>query len=170
MKTRLTSAFFVAAVFGTSALTSLLAANYDKHDRHPQAISTPAPTYRYDLRRAEIEGAVLVSFNVTAQGAVTDAVVVKSTDLVFEEPTLQAVKKWKFAPAIIDGHAAMVPAMQLVTFSVTGRNPETPTIALVQKMKNRSSDPSLALAKIASTNLCFCESGKVYNDCHGHGG
>lgn len=162
MNTRPSAILFLAAAFSTAALTPLVAANYDRHDQHPKAIFKPAPVYAFDLRKAEIEGAVLVSFNITAQGDVTDPVVVESTDRVFEETTLNAVKRWKFTPAVIAGQAAEVSAMQLVTYMAEGRNPATHSLMLVKNMK-----PRQGVMNTTSTSVCYCGSNEVYNNCHG---
>jgi TonB family protein len=160
MKTRLTFILSLAAALCSSAFTPLIAATYDRHDKHPVAISNPAPNYPLELRMAEIEGAVLVSYSITAQGRVLDPVVVKSTDRRFEASVLKAVKKWRFTPAVIEGRTAGVPAIQLIEFKLQERN--TPTVALVEKLKSRMP----VKEKIASTSLCFCDSGKEFNDCH----
>jgi len=164
MKTRLAPALFLAAAFSTAAFTSSLAAN---HDQHPKIISMPAPAYAFDLRKAGIEGAVLVSFTITAQGAATDAVVLESTDRVFEAPTLAAVKAWRFTPASHRGLAVSVTAIQLIVFKAADRNPETPDASLVKNLKRHPAAPGLSVVNATSTDLCYCESRKVFNDCHG---
>lgn len=157
---------FLAVVIGVSAPTTLRAASHDSHGQHPKAISTPSPAYPFDLRKAEIEGAVLVHFLVTAQGDVTDPIVVKSTDRFFEEPVLNAVKKWKFTPGTIDAKAADIPVLQLITFTIPAKNPKTPSFALISRMQSRLAASHPAVKSLASTNLCFCGSNREFNDCH----
>lgn len=150
----------IAAALGASALCpSLLAVS---HDQDPKVISATAPKYPYELLRAEVEGAVLVSFTVTAQGGVTDVVVVNSTDRAFEASALNSVKSWKFAPAIKEGSAVNMPVLQIVTFSLIGTGSETTRAALVASML-----PRHPLMLAASHDQCFCGSNKMFNDCHG---
>jgi TonB family protein len=162
MKTHMISRLLIAAALGATALgSSLLAAS---HDQDPRAISAPAPKYPYELKRAEVEGAVLVSFTITAQGDVTDVVAVKSTDRNFAVSAVNAVKSWKFAPATKDGQAVNMPALQIVTYSLTGGDTVTPLATLVETMQ-----PRHPLLIAASHDRCFCGSGRMFNECHGTG-
>ena len=159
MKTYKTS-LLIAAALGATVFGSPMFAN--SHDQDPKVITTSAPKYPYELLRAEVEGAVLVSFTVTAQGGVTDVVAVKSSDRAFEEAALNSVKSWKFAPALKDGQAVSMPVLQIVTFSLTGTGTETTRAALAATML-----PRHPLLLTASHDQCFCGSGKVFSDCHG---
>jgi TonB family protein len=142
MKTYHSTICILAAALSQFALSPLSAA-----DQRPKAISQSAPAYAFDLRKAEVEGAVLVSYTVTSRGDVVDAAVVSSTNRVFDEPTLNAIKKWKFNPAMQDGHAVGIAVRQLVTFTMSSRNPETPTAALAAKLKLRPSVRNIASNK-----------------------
>ena len=93
------------------------------------------PSYPFELRKAEFEGAVLAKFIVTAKGDVTNVAVVGATNHVFEEPTLNAIRKWKFAPGTRNGVAVDIPVSQLVTFIVPSHQPETTTASLVAKLR-----------------------------------
>ena len=62
-----------------------------------------APSYPYTLKAEGVDGEVLVDFWVDEKGAVHDPVVRSSTRREFEEPTLVAVSKWRFAPGMKDG-------------------------------------------------------------------
>jgi len=160
MNTYKPSLLLIAAALGASAFCSPLFAA--THDQDPTAISMPSPKYPYELKRAEIEGAVLVSFTVTAQGNVAKVVAVKSTDRAFEESALKAVRKWKFNPAMKEGQVVNLPALQVVTFTLIGRDSETPAAALLATMR-----PRHAIEVAASHDKCFCKSGKMFGECHG---
>lgn len=160
MNTHKTSLLLIAAALGASALcSSLFAAT---HDQDPKAVSTPAPKYPYEQKRAEIEGAVLVSFTITAQGDVTDVTAVKSTDRGFEESALKAVSAWKFAPALKAGRPVDLPALQIVTFTLNGQETPTSLSTLVATMR-----PQHAVPVVMSHDKCFCGSGKMFTACHG---
>ena len=56
------------------------------------------PVYPYEMIRQGLSGEVLVDFIVDTNGAVRNAVAVKSTNPMFEENAVSAVAKWKFTP------------------------------------------------------------------------
>ena len=67
------------------------------------AVRTVSPEMPLSFQREGGSGLVTVSFSVDLQGNVKDAKVEKSTHRELEEPTLKALKKWKFKPATEDG-------------------------------------------------------------------
>ncbi|MBI4622768.1 MAG: energy transducer TonB [Verrucomicrobia bacterium] len=58
----------------------------------------PAPVYPSEGRREGLRGEVFVEFLVDEAGRVADPRVVHSSNRMFEEPTLQAVLRWRFEP------------------------------------------------------------------------
>jgi TonB family protein len=111
MNIRPLSALSIAAALSVSALNPLSAAV-----QQATPISQVAPAYSHDLRGSEVEGEVVVSFTITATGRVLNPVVVRSTDRLLEKPTLAAVRKWTFTPAMKDGVAVSERAIQPVAF------------------------------------------------------
>jgi protein TonB len=71
-------------------------------DQKPRAIYQPSPTLTAALRK-KAPGKVSVVFEVDATGRVQSAIVQKSSDPVFEQPAIAAVKKWKFEPGKRNG-------------------------------------------------------------------
>ncbi len=69
----------------------------------PVPVRTVAPQYPYDMKKDGISGVVWVAFEVDAKGGVIDPRVIKSTRKEFEQPALDAVKKWAFKPATENG-------------------------------------------------------------------
>lgn len=67
-------------------------------DRVPRALVQVRPDYPYHLRREGAGGTVWVTLVVTRDGAVGDAYVTDSTQRELEEPTLRAVRRWRFEP------------------------------------------------------------------------
>jgi protein TonB len=61
------------------------------------------PLYPAELRRQRIEAVVTVSFTVDASGKTADSRVEKSEHPAFERPALDAVRQWKFEPAVKGG-------------------------------------------------------------------
>ena len=70
-------------------------------DQKPRAIFQAAPVYPAGKRALEV--VVSVVFVVDKTGKVTNPRVEKSTDPAFEKPAVDAVKQWKFEPAIKAG-------------------------------------------------------------------
>jgi protein TonB len=72
-------------------------------DQKPRPIYQAAPTYPVDLRQKKVEGTVHVLFVVDPQGRVADVRIEKSSLDAFERPALEAVKQWRFEPAVRKG-------------------------------------------------------------------
>lgn len=88
-------------------------------DQQPVARVRQAPTYPYDMRRAGINGTVVVEFIINTSGDVIQTQVVRSSHREFEMPALQAVQKWKFKPGRKGGRVVNVRASQLLEFNAT---------------------------------------------------
>lgn len=69
----------------------------------PVAVRTVTPEYPAVLKRDGVNGIVVVRCTVDEQGNVASIEVQKSTNAEFDKPALEAVKKWKFKPAKVDG-------------------------------------------------------------------
>ncbi len=70
-------------------------------DQKPRAIFQAAPVYPAGKRNLEV--VVIVVFVVDQNGRVTYPRVEKSTEPAFEKPAVDAVKQWKFEPAVKAG-------------------------------------------------------------------
>lgn len=88
-------------------------------DQQPVARVRQAPSYPYDMRRAGINGTVVVEFIINTEGDVIQTQVVRSSHREFEMPALQAVQKWKFKPGRKGGRVVNVRASQLLEFNAT---------------------------------------------------
>lgn len=72
-------------------------------DQKPRAVFQSAPMYPAELRDKKVEGSVIVIFVVDASGKVLDPRVEKSDHPAFDKPALDAVRQWKFEPAVKGG-------------------------------------------------------------------
>jgi len=72
-------------------------------DQKPRAVYQAAPLYPGEMRGKKTEGCVTLVFIVDATGKVSQPRVEKSTHPAFEKPALEAVKQWKFEPAVKAG-------------------------------------------------------------------
>jgi protein TonB len=59
--------------------------------------------YPAELKGAGIAGVGVVSFIVESNGAIGDAVVVSATDARFGDAAVEAILKWRFRPAWLNG-------------------------------------------------------------------
>jgi TonB family protein len=84
----------------------LLAGCLGASNRPLQLISGGGPSYPADARAQGIEGFVVVRYNVSVQGRVGNARVVRAEPAqIFEEAALTAVRSWVFNPPLVDGVA-----------------------------------------------------------------
>jgi protein TonB len=72
-------------------------------DQKPRVVFQSMPLFPASMRGKKIEGVVTVRFVVDAAGGVTDPAVERSTHPAFERPALDAVRQWKFEPAVKGG-------------------------------------------------------------------
>ncbi|HEU5077881.1 MAG TPA: energy transducer TonB [Opitutaceae bacterium] len=90
----------ILAAFSAFALT---AARADEAMVRPVPVKTPPPVYPAQMRQDGIAGTVTVKIVVDESGNVAECSVSKSTRAEFEQPALEAIKRWKFKPASKDG-------------------------------------------------------------------
>ncbi len=89
-------------------------------DVRPRALFQSAPTYPSELRSKKIEGLVHVLFVVDVEGRVTDPKIEASSRPEFEVPALEAVRRWKFEPAMRSGKKVAARMRVPIRFAVTG--------------------------------------------------
>jgi TonB family protein len=82
------------------------------------AINAPEAEFSDEARRAKYQGEVMISLIVDAQGNPQNPRVVRPLGMGLDEKALEAVRKYKFKPALKDGRTA-VPVM--VTIAVNFR-------------------------------------------------
>lgn len=72
-----------------------------------------APAYPRRAAQRGIEGYVVVEFTVTSLGTVTNPVVLEAEPPgVFDKAALDAVKKFKYKPQVVEGQAVEVPGVR----------------------------------------------------------
>jgi periplasmic protein TonB len=72
-------------------------------DQKPRVVYQAAALYPGELRAKKLEGVATVIFVVDATGKVESPRVLSSTHPAFDKPALDAVKQWKFEPAVKAG-------------------------------------------------------------------
>lgn len=84
-----------------------------------KAVKTVPPEYPQSALAKGVSGSVLLSFTVDAKGNTSDVQVLQSTPAgVFDRAAVSAVKRWKYAPVMVNGAAVEVPAKTLVRFEL----------------------------------------------------
>ena len=83
----------------------------------PQRIVTAQPNYPQIARMGKVQGTVEVSVVIDASGNVERAKVVKSIPQL-DAAAVEAVKKWKYSPTVVNGVAVPVTMVVQVTFTL----------------------------------------------------
>mgnify|MGYP001230985071 CR=1 FL=1 len=79
--------------YGGDGIHSVLSLDFE-----PRARARPAPIYPFALKASGVSGEVLVEFVVDEAGRVLSPRVLRSSHREFEEPTINAVSRWRFEP------------------------------------------------------------------------
>lgn len=74
----------------------------------PRPTFTPDPKYPSEARKKHIEGKVLMEATIGTDGAAHDVQIVKSLGHGLDEESINALKKWKFRPAMREGKPVAV--------------------------------------------------------------
>ncbi len=74
----------------------------------PRTIFSPDPQYSDEARKAKYQGTVVLWMVVTPDGRARDIKVARSLGMGLDEKAIEAVRTWKFEPAMKDGHAVAV--------------------------------------------------------------
>jgi periplasmic protein TonB len=73
----------------------------------PSCIYCPDPQYSDEARKAKYQGVVVLMVIITLDGRATNIQVVKSPGLGLDEKAIEAVRQWKFRPAVGPGGKAV---------------------------------------------------------------
>jgi periplasmic protein TonB len=82
----------------------------------PRAIATPDPEYSEEARKAKYQGTCVLWLIVGPDGRPRDVKVTRSLGLGLDEKAIEAVKQWKFEPAMKDGKPVAVQINVEVSF------------------------------------------------------
>lgn len=90
---------FVAAI-----LLLLMSGCMTQPNRPPEPISMGGIAFPADAAAQHIEGYAVVGYDVTTDGTVTNAQIIESVPPgIFDEAALNAVRSWRFQPAVRNG-------------------------------------------------------------------
>lgn len=92
---------------------------------YPQDVSVPAemkaappPHYPAEWRDRGVEGEAQVAYIINEKGRTEQVQVATATDRQFGDAAVEAVKKWRFAPAKKDGRPARVLVTHRLKFTL----------------------------------------------------
>ena len=89
-------------------------------DQRPRPIFRRKPVYPANKRRSGATGTVEIIFIVDEQGRVVQPKVHGSTDPVFEQAALDAVRQWRFEPGTRQGEKVQFKMKVPITFNAAG--------------------------------------------------
>jgi TonB family protein len=84
----------------------------------PVKLAAPQPQYTEIARKARIQGIVIVQAIIDKQGNVTNVKILKSLPMGLAEAAADAIKKWKFKPATLNGKPVAVYYNLTVNFTL----------------------------------------------------
>ena len=86
----------------------------------PALVERIQPVYPETARKLRQEGAVILEAIITSSGAVDEVRVVASRGLLLDEAAMEAVRKWRYRPATLNGRAVAVRLTVTVRFGLNG--------------------------------------------------
>ena len=84
----------------------------------PQKLSGAAPVYTDLARRSRVTGTVIVEAIIDEQGNVTNVRVLKGLPMGLDKAAVDAVQRWRFKPAMLEGRPVKVYYVLTVNFQV----------------------------------------------------
>lgn len=82
----------------------------------PRVIYDPDPEYSEEARQSKYQGTVVLWIVIDADGRARDVRVQRSLGMGLDEKAVEAVRKWRFQPALKDGHPVAVQVNVEVNF------------------------------------------------------
>jgi TonB family protein len=86
----------------------------------PRLVHSPDPQYSEEARKANVQGTVILWALIRTDGRPTDLRVVRSLGMGLDEKALEAVREWRFDPAMKDGTPVSVQVNIEVNFRPEG--------------------------------------------------
>jgi TonB family protein len=86
----------------------------------PREILAPAPEYPEGTSTEDATGTVVVDFVVDKTGRPIEPVIVSSSNPAFDEAAIETIRKWRYAPATLDGKPFAAKMEQTLIFERNG--------------------------------------------------
>ncbi len=107
--------------------------------REPELIRSVTPVYPFGFVKTKVETTVELVIEIDEKGNVSEANVLKAAHASFGNAALEAVRKWKYKPAMRNGKAVRVRRVQPVYFSFDETNSSARTTNLSRNRKSKNS-------------------------------
>ena len=107
----------LSGVLSSKALMPSLSARVSEGISGGQLIHRVPPVYPLQAKSLRMEGKVVLDAVVMEDGSVRDLKVVEGPP-VFTAPAMEAVKKWRYKPFVLDGKAVKSPMRIMVDFKL----------------------------------------------------
>ena len=86
--------------------------------KQPKLVKKVEPPYPEVARRSRLEGVVVLEAVITKTGTVEEVKILRSLHPVLDQAALNAVKQWKYEPAVLNGRPVKVYFTVTVTFKL----------------------------------------------------
>jgi len=83
--------------------------------KEPKTLFKPDPTYPPIAKQAKVEGQVILEATIARDGSVKDVRVLRGNAL-FNDAAMEAVKKWKYTPTMLNDQPVEVLMTVVVNF------------------------------------------------------
>ena len=87
---------------------------------HPEIVERVDPIYPEAMRRAHVQGTIVLEAVITAAGVVEELRIVASAGPMLDAAAAAAVSHWRYKPATLNGRAVPVRLTVTVRFGLTG--------------------------------------------------
>lgn len=84
----------------------------------PEKLHAPQPVYTEMARKARIQGVVIVQAIIDKEGEVTNVKILKGLPMGLDQSAVDAVKRWRFTPATLNGKPVSVYYNLTVNFRI----------------------------------------------------
>lgn len=90
----------------------------------PRAVASPAPTYPEGARKHRLQGVVIVQAVIEKDGSVSRIRVLKHLHPTMDEAAVEAIRKWRFEPATLEGEPVAVHYNLVINFRLDSEKKE----------------------------------------------
>jgi len=87
-------------------------------DKKPTTVKQVPPIYPIEATRRGLSGFVVAQFVIDQRGNVISVKVVRSSDRIFEGPTIDALRQWRFTPGEKNGRIVTTRAETRIPFDI----------------------------------------------------
>ncbi len=93
-------------------------------DGEPVTLRAVEPAYPRAAARNRVEGSVTLEFMIDRSGTVSEITVIAAKPRgVFEKSAIEALRKWRFKPRVVDGEPVVTRARQTLEFVLPSEKP-----------------------------------------------